>query len=383
MPDLVPQLLPGAILFTAFVGGIFLLGKIVPGPEQAGAPLKDGSRILYPLNGLRIFVLLAAALVGGIASGHVSLTPLLDNFWGLFVAANVFSFGLSAILQVVGRRKRGAGEAEEPPPVASLGAGGAAHAAVAVPSPVALLREYFMGAELNPSFLGVDLKMFSYRPSLMGLFVLNLAFASAQLERHGELSTAMILYQLFTFIYVFNYFQFEHGMLYTWDVIAENFGWMLVWGDYAFVPFAYSVIGWYLVDDTSAMHPALAVALPCLFVFGLWVFRGANQQKDQFKRDPTAKIWGKTPETLGGKILVSGFWGIGRKLNYAGEITVYTSWALLSGAQSFVPYILPVWLFCLLTHRAWRDEQRCRQKYGALWDEYCRRARFRMIPFVY
>ena len=43
----------------------------------------------------------------------------------------------------------------------------------------------------------------------------------------------------------------------------------------------------------------------------------------------------------------------------------------------------PLWLFCLLTHRAWRDEQRCRQKYGKLWDEYCRKARFRMIPFLY
>lgn len=382
MPDIAPQLLPGAILFTAFVGGIFVLSKLVPGPEREGAPLKDGSRITYRLNGLRIFLLLAAALVGGIASGHLSLEPLLENFWGLFIAANVFSFGLSAVLQVVGRRKNAAG-GHEAPPVAGVGADGAAHATAAAESPLSLLREYYMGAELNPSFLGIDLKMFSYRPSLMGLFVLNLAFASAQLERHGELSTAMILYQLFTFIYVFNYFQFEHGMLFTWDVIAENFGWMLVWGDYAFVPFAYSVIGWYLVDDTSAMHPALVVILPCVFVFGLWVFRGANQQKDQFKRDPTAKIWGKTPETLGGKILVSGFWGIGRKLNYAGEVTVYTSWALLSGAQSFVPYILPFWLFCLLTHRAWRDEQRCRLKYGKLWDEYCQRARFRMIPFLY
>lgn len=382
MPDIVPQLLPGAILFTAFVGGIFLLGKIIPGVEQEGVVLKDGSRIKYKLNGLRIFLLLAAVLVGGIATRTFSLTPLLENFWGLFIAANVFSFGTSAILQVVGRRKN-AGTKKDGPPIASVGADGTATASAAAESPLSLLYEYYMGAELNPSFLGVDIKMFSYRPSLMGLFVLNLSFASQQLDQTGTLSTSMILYQLFTFIYVFNYFQFEYGMLYTWDVIAENFGWMLVWGDYAFVPFAYSVIGWYLVDDVGGMNPVATIGLPILFVFGLWVFRGANQQKDQFKRDPKAKIWGKTPETLGGKILVSGFWGIGRKLNYAGEITVYTSWALLSGTQSFVPYILPLWLFCLLTQRAWRDEQRCREKYGKLWDEYCARAKFRMIPFLY
>ena len=48
-----------------------------------------------------------------------------------------------------------------------------------------------------------------------------------------------------------------------------------------------------------------------------------------------------------------------------------------------VPYLLPVWLLCLLTHRAWRDDRRCREKYGALWDEYCKRATFKMIPFLY
>lgn len=381
MPDIVPQLLPGAILFTAFVGGIFVLSKIVPGPKVPGVVLKDGSQITYELNGLRIFILLSAVLITGVLTRTISLVPLLDNFWGLFVAANVFSFGTSAVLQVVGRRKN-VGKKDEPP-VATVGADGTATASAAGASPLSLLYEYYMGAELNPSFLGVDVKMFSYRPSLMGLFVLNLAFASQQLETTGTLSTSMILYQLFTFIYVFNYFQFEYGMLYTWDVIAENFGWMLMWGDYAFVPFAYSVIGWYLVDDVGGMPLWAMIGLPCLFVFGLWVFRGSNQQKDQFKRDPKAKIWGKTPETIGGRILVSGFWGIGRKLNYAGEITVYTSWALLSGTQSFVPYILPFWLFCLLTQRAWRDEQKCKKKYGKLWDEYCARAKFRMIPFLY
>jgi len=72
--------------------------------------------------------------------------------------------------------------------------------------------------------LGVDLKMFSYRPSLIGLALMNLSFAALQYETHGALSPAMLLYQAFTLIYVFNYFQFEYGMVFTWDIIAENFG---------------------------------------------------------------------------------------------------------------------------------------------------------------
>ena len=41
------------------------------------------------------------------------------------------------------------------------------------------------------------------------------------------------------------------------------------------------------------------------------------------------------------------------------------------------------WLVVLLIHRAWRDEQRCRRKYGDLWSRYTTHARFRMIPFLY
>ena len=81
--------------------------------------------------------------------------------------------------------------------------------------------------------------------------------------------------------------------------------------------------------------------------------------------------------------MVSGWWGIGRKLNYTGEIMVYCSFALTTGFESIIPYLLPLWLCCLLPHRAWRDEQRCKTKYGELWNEYTRKARFRMVPFLY
>ena len=62
----------------------------------------------------------------------------------------------------------------------------------------------------------------------------------------------------------------------------------------------------------------------------------------------------------------SGWWRIGRKINYTGEIMVYSSFALCTGFDSLIPYLLPLWLCVLLPHRAWRDEQRCAAKYGEL-----------------
>jgi delta14-sterol reductase len=348
----------GFALALGFTVALFVLSIVVPGRALEGAVLKDGSRRTYKLNGLAILITVAAALAIGQASGLVSLAVVPDSILALFIAANVLSFALTLWLYFSGRTRSNA-------------------------TREGLFSDLWYGVELNPELLGVDLKMWAYRPSLIGLLVINASFAVVQWERDGQLSTAMILYQAFTAIYVFNYFQFEHGMLHTWDIVAERFGFMLVWGDLAFVPFCYSIVGWYILARTEPLSPVATIALPILFALGLWIFRGANQQKDEFKRDPSIRIWGKPAETLEGRILVSGFWGIGRKLNYTGEILVYWSFTLLSGTQSIVPYLLPLWLLSLLTHRAWRDDKRCREKYGALWETYCQRARFKMIPFIY
>ena len=150
-----------------------------------------------------------------------------------------------------------------------------------------------------------------------------------------------------------------------------------------YVPFFYSLPGFWIVDETTPFGTARWLALTAFFLLALTLFRGANWQKDRFKRDPQATIWGKPVQTLGGRILVSGWWGIGRKLNYTGEIGVYLSFALCAGFSHWQPYLLPLSLLILLTQRARRDDRKCRLKYGALWDEYCRTARFRMFPFIY
>jgi delta14-sterol reductase len=326
-----------------------------------GAVLADGTRVTYTLNGLALFLTTAGGLGALHLTGAFSLATVARLYLPLLVVANIIAFGQTFALYVKGVR---AGAKRRP---GLLGA----------------VKDAFYGLELNPSLWGQDLKMFAYRPSLIGLAVLNASFAALQWEQHGTLSGPMIAYQIMTFAYVFNYFQFEHGMLHTWDIIAEDFGWMLVWGDYVLVPFFYCVSGLWLIDAGHSLPAWVIVGLLSTWSLGMWIFRGANEQKDRFKRDPGVRIWGRPAETLGGRILVSGFWGVGRKLNYTGEIMVYVSWTLLTGFQSFVPWLLPGWLFCLLVHRAWRDEQRCAAKYGPLWEQYRQRARFRMFPFIY
>jgi delta14-sterol reductase len=351
----------GAAILAGFIGALFVASRLVPGPREPGVPLRDGTRVVYTLNGFRLFLGVVALTAAVLVLQPAALAAVHAHFWPIFAVANGAAFAFSIYLAARGRRVTGE----------------------ARPGVLGFVVDCFYGVELNPSILGVDLKMFSYRPSLMGLGLLNVTFAAAQYQELGHLTTRMWVYQAFYLVYLTNYFQFEYGMIYTWDIIAERFGWMLVWGDYVLVPFFYSIPGWYLVHDTTPMPLWQVVALSALYVMGFVLFRGSNQQKHQFKADPTRPIWGKTPEALGGKLLVSGFWGIGRKLNYTGELSMYLAWSLTTGTQSLVPYLLPLWLAVLFPHRAWRDDLRCREKYGPLWTEYCKRARFRMIPFLY
>ena len=350
------SVLEAAAIMLVFVGALFLGSMLLPGCRVRGPDL-EGESNTYKLNGFALFLITMTVACLAQVSDWFSLSVLHTHFAALFVVANGFAFVLSGWLYFRGRR--------------------------ILDAPPGFLRGFFFGLELNPTWFGVDLKLFSYRPSLIALALFNASFAVVQYETYGGLTLAMTLYQIFTFLYVLNYFQFEYGMTHTWDMISERFGWMLIWGDYVLVPFFYSITGWWLIHASATLSPISASALVLLFALGFWLFRGANEQKHRFKRDPAATIWRRPARSLDGRLLVSGFWGIGRHLNYTGEICVYLAFTLTTGLASWVPYLLPAWLAGLLLHRSRRDDQRCRAKYGELWERYKQQVRFSMLPFIY
>lgn len=138
-------------------------------------------------------------------------------------------------------------------------------------------------------------------------------------------------------------------MLSTWDIIEEHFGFMLVWGDLIYVPFYYSICGWFISDYITSIPIYCLVFLVAIHIAGHFIFRTANWQKYSYKKyKMKATIWGKTPKLLEDKLLISGWWGIGRHLNYTGEIITYSTFSLCCGFVSFVPYILPFSLLILL-----------------------------------
>jgi delta14-sterol reductase len=93
------------------------------------------------------------------------------------------------------------------------------------------------------------------------------------------------------------------------------------------------------------------------------------------------------PESIeaGGKrVLVSGFWGLSRHINYLGEILMACGLTLSLGYPGNLwPWLYPLYYVALLVPRQIQDDARCARKYGALWEEYRRRVPWRIIPRVY
>ena len=59
-----------------------------------------------------------------------------------------------------------------------------------------------------------------------------------------------------------------------------------------------------------------------------------------------------------GKILISGFWGMGKHMNYTGDLIMALSYCLPCGLQ-LGGYVYVIYLTILLTHRAYRDDAKC------------------------
>jgi delta14-sterol reductase len=83
-------------------------------------------------------------------------------------------------------------------------------------------------------------------------------------------------------------------------------------------------------------------------------------------------------------LLVSGFWGTARHVNYLGELLMATGLTLALGYPGrFAPWLYPLYYLALLIPRQRDDDRRCAAKYGALWDEYVARVPWRILPGIY
>ncbi|CAD5182951.1 unnamed protein product [Musa acuminata subsp. malaccensis] len=358
------------VLLSCYLGYLAVAGSVLPGKIVPGALLSDGSRLHYRCNGLASLLLLVALLEIGIYMKLMSAVVIADKGLELLSATFIFSLFVSLVLYAAGLKSRSQSSSLKPHVTGDF------------------IHDWWFGVQLNPHFLGIDLKFFFVRAGMMGWLLINLSLLAKNYEA-GTANLSVILYQLFCTLYVLDYFFYEEFMTSTWDIIAEKLGFMLVFGDLVFIPFTFMPLfiepfqGWWLLKNKVELTKVAAVANCLVFLVGYRVFRGANKQKHIFKKDPKAPIWGKAPKVIGGKLLASGYWGIARHCNYLGDLLLALSFSLPCGISSAIPYFYPTYLLILLIWRERRDEARCSQKYKEIWAEYCQLVPWRILPYVY
>jgi len=301
--------------------------------------------------------------------GAFPLERLYDQFPQLAFAAVVFSFGLAVGLYVLSFRRG-----------VLLAEGGRSGN---------VIYDFYMGRELNPRTGGFDWKCFcELRPGLIGWVVLNLGMLMKQQQLQqvaGEgVSWPLLLVCVFQGLYVLDALLNERAILTTMDITTDGFGFMLAFGDLAWVPCTYSLQARYLVGREVTMSSWVMVGLAGLHLLGYWIFRQANSTKDAFRRDPSSVPHVRFLETARGtKLMISGWWGWARKINYTGDWLMSLAWCGLCGPVHVLPYFYAIYFGVLLVHRAARDDHLCAVKYGGDWERYKKEVRWLFLPGVY
>ena len=355
-----------------------LLQLALPGDVVEGTRLADGTRLPYLMNGHLAFWVSLAVLACGVPRfdatgsfvglGAADLAFLYDDFVPLAVAASVVSALLALGLYAASFRP-------SKPLLAEPGDTGYS------------VYDFWMGRELNPRIGSFDLKCFcELRPGLIGWAVLNYGMLCKQRELTGKVSGPILCVNAFQLLYVWDALFYEKVILTTMDITTDGFGYMLAFGDLAWVPFTYCLQARFLVHRDPGLSTLTLALIVALQAAGYAIFRGANNQKDAFRKDPNKAIAEGTrllDTKRGTKLITSGYWGAARKINYTGDWLMSLAWCLLAGFESPIPYFYSTYFLILLVHRAMRDDHACAAKYGADWPEYKKKVPYLFVPFLF
>lgn len=348
-------------LISAFIFG---LNALLPGRWVTGYIRKkdSGEKMRYHINGILVFTI---TVLIWFLLGYFNILPFdwlyIYRWYGL-AGACIFGmiFSLAVVLAYPQVRK-------------------------------SFLSDLFLGRVENLQFMGsrVDAKMWLYLTGATFLELNALSFTAHHwLLYGGQASAGIFLSAALLTYFIVDYLIFEEVHLYTYDLFAERVGFKLGWGCLVFYPYFYCIFLWYAAELPDPHTPGWLLTIYVAIFFSGWVLsRGANLQKYFFKKNPEATFLWIKPETISDRnniLLVNGFWGLSRHINYLGEILMAAGIILCTGYPAAIwPWFYPLYYFILLFTRERDDNKRCRKKYGELWSAYEKNVPWRIIPFIY
>lgn len=366
-------------LYLGFITFQLALARFMPGIWVTGleVPSENNIRYKYLCNGLSSWYVTIITLLLLHFTGVFRLSAWVDNLGPLITVAVLVAdiLALSVYLTTLLRSRN----------MQSSG------------SPI---YDFFMGVVLNPRIGIIDFKFFSeIRVAWILLFLLTVSAAAKQYELYGMVSWPMIFMVVAHGLYTNACMKGEECIPTTWDIFHEKWGWMLIFWNFAGVPFVYSFQSFYILKNNPQYPFIYSVILFVVLFSAYYVWDTSQSQKNRFRMQLKGTYvprkafpqlpWGtlKKPQYLqtknGGTLLIDGWWRYARKIHYTCDIVMSFTWALCCGFSGILPYFYPLFFLGMIIHRYRRDSVRCAKKYGKDWEEYCKRVPYVFIPFVF
>ncbi|CAI9731649.1 7-dehydrocholesterol reductase [Octopus vulgaris] len=365
------------IIFAYSLWAIITM-KILPGNLVKGSITPKGNVPIYIDNGFLYFSLTIVVLVCSeiiLNKYDISVSIIYDRFGDILGTLNLVSFVFCLLLYVKGLTF---------PSSSDSGTSGN------------VVFDYYWGTELYPKIYGIDIKQFTNcRFGMMSWALIVVIFSIKNYQLNGWVDSNIVSTAL-QLLYITKFFWWEAGYLNTIDIMLDRAGYYICWGCLVFVPGFYTSVSMYLVN-----HPVHLGTLASILIFitgtaALLINYFADKQKQKVRAtNGNCLVWGKKPviiratytletgEEKKGILLVSGWWSWSRHFHYIPEIILAFCWTIPACFSSITPFFYVIHLLILLTHRSFRDDDKCGRKYGEFWKEYCRKVPYRIIPYLF
>ncbi|ROL54722.1 Delta(14)-sterol reductase [Anabarilius grahami] len=352
------------LLFTVLQAALYHLPV---GQVSEGKMGCNGKRLKYKLNGLYAFLLSVALFSALWFCGVLRAGAMTDRICSLVSAGMAVSLLLSLVLYLC--------------PIHTH-----ASAQVHYDNTADPLLRFVLGQKMDPRLGIIDVKHFvMVRIGFIGWAMMDLNYLLTAIEMNS-LSLSLALVIVFHLIYILDFLIDEGSVLTTKEFTDEPIGFIMILGEFIWIPFFSSLPVYFLLQRPNHIHFLSAVPICLLFGIGFLIYYLSNEQKDGFCRNPNDPAYAclqtiRSP--TGRRLLVSGWFGWVRHPNYLGDILMMFAWCLPCGFTSVLPYLPALQCFNLLRNRASEIEDSCLKKHGDAWREYCRRVPYKLVPRVY
>jgi len=258
--------------------------------------------------------------------------------------------------------------------------------------------DFWWGMELYPRIFGWDVKQFTNcRIGLMYWAAGIVCYAAKNMELNdGNLQLGMFVNVVIQLVYLTKFYHWEMGYMCSMDIQHDRAGYYICWGCLVWVPSIYTSSSFYLVENCPDLPPPLLYSILVIGVLMVAINYDSDRQRYVFRQsEGKCLIWGKKPKMIVAEyttsegnvrkslLLLSGWWSISRHFHYMPEILATLCWSLPAWNTAFIaPYFYVAFLTILLLDRSYRDDERCRNKYGIYWDSYCKEVPYKIVPGI-